>query len=195
MLILFSIPSQAQDHSQLQQLLSPFSGIPHIKLAYQEKRFSIFFKQPRLYQGTIEYISPDTLIKSVETPDRKKFVLQQNTLSIYEHNIEPDDTSDPINKVSLDDYPQLKQLKTLFIALFQGDTDQLVKFYQYKIHHLANNTTRLVLKSLLNNPLIDDIPSSLSKQQIDIVFQHQRIIKILMKGLGGERSEVIFNYE
>jgi hypothetical protein len=191
-LLVITLPCHAKEYSQLQQLLSPFSGTPHIKLAYQEKRFSLFFKTPRLYQGTIEYISPDTFIKSVQLPDRKKFVLKKNTLSIYDYSTQAEDGTEKVHEVSLDDYPQFKQLKALFLGLFQGDASLLLEYYQYKIYVLENNKTRLVLKSLVSDQFIQDKLASQSKQQIDIIFHQQQIIKIIMASPGNERSELVF---
>ena len=76
----------AQDDDKLQQLLAPFAETQHLKLAYQEKRFSLFFKQPQVYHGYIEYLSPDTFIKQIQSPVRKKIFIVQNQLTLYTYD-------------------------------------------------------------------------------------------------------------
>ncbi len=187
-LLLTSCLTYAQDDQALQNLLSPFSEIKHIKLAYEEKRFSLFFKQPRLYQGYIEYISPETFIKYVKHPEKKKIVIIQDQLTLYSYDSESSDKT--IKKeVSLNEFPQFKQLKALFFGLFKGQASALKQYFQYKINSLSNQKIHLELKSLVNDPFSQEQQAD---KKIDVFFQNEHITKITMTGLGGERSELYF---
>ncbi|MCW8929335.1 MAG: hypothetical protein OQL19_03740 [Gammaproteobacteria bacterium] len=194
LLLFFSNIISAQEITELQQLLSPFSETKHIKLSYEEKRFSAFFKEPQQYHGYIEYISPDTFIKQVDSPEKNKVVIIQDQLTFYAYDskssLEP-----PIKKqVSLDAYPQFKQLKALFSGLFKGTATELIKYYQFKITPITDGQTHLRLESLVKDPFIqDDQEKSHTNQKFDIIIDNKKIIKINMAGLGGERSELLFS--
>ncbi len=181
----------AQNEQALQKLLSPFSEIEHIKLTYKEKRFSLFFKYPRLYQGYIEYISPETFIKYIETPEKKKIVISQDKLILYNYDLES--SGKAIKKeVSLNNYPQFKQLRALFFGLFKGQSSELTHYFKYKITHLSDQQTLLELKSLINDPFTQEKQQKHTDKKIDVFFQDKHITKIIMTGLGGERSELYF---
>lgn len=195
-LLLISNTVYAQD-DKLQQLLAPFAETKHLKLAYQEKRFSLFFKQPQVYHGYIEYLSPDTFIKQVQSPFRKKIVIVQNQLTLYTYDAETASDSESAYSdkkiVSLDDYPQFKQLKALFSGLFQGKASELTQYYRYKIKSLANEHISLILKSNIADPFTQtSLQQGNINKQIEIIFHKQRITKITMTGFGGERSELFF---
>jgi len=192
-LLLLSGVCTAQDNLQLQKLLSPLAETKHIKLEYEEKRSSLFFKQPQLYQGYIEYISPDTFIKQVAAPNKKKMQIIGDQLTLYHYS---KDSSELVQKqvISLDDYPQFKQLKALFMGLFQANISELTRYYHYTINSLADKKTQLRLKSINSNPFTQNKQQNTPfSQQVDIIFNHGDITKITMRGLGGEISELIFD--
>ena len=192
-LLLLPYISPAHNNEALEQLLAPFAKTQHIKIAYEEKRFSLFFKRARLYQGYIEYISPDTFIKYVETPNQKKIVIIENQLSLYQYNSESPSQAPVKKEVSLSDYPQFKQLKALFSGLFKGQASELTQYYRYNILPLSDEQTRLTLTSLVNDSFTQGEQSrSNQKQSIEIIFQNEHITQIIMTGLGGERSELSF---
>ncbi len=192
-LLLLPYNSPAQNHEALEQLLAPFSKTQHIKIAYEEKRFSLFFKSARVYQGYIEYISPDTFIKYIEKPNRKKIIIKQEQLSLYQyHSQSPSEPSEK-KEVSLNDYPQFKQLKALFSGLFKGQTSKLTQYYRYSIHPLTSEQTRLTLNSLISDAFTQSEQQRNNQSQtIEIIFQNEHIRKITMIGFGGERSELNF---
>ncbi|NOQ79408.1 MAG: hypothetical protein GQ546_08405, partial [Gammaproteobacteria bacterium] len=175
--------SQLQ-HSQLQQLLAPFTEIQSIKLPFQEKRFSLFFKQAKEYRGFIKYTRPDLFVKQIFSPNNKKFVIEKNQLTIYSDNLKTQD-------LSLDDYPQFKQFRALFSGLLKGEASELTRYYNYDISKLSENKIRLTLKSLIVDQFTQE--NNTSSQQIDIIFEDQLIKKITMIGFGGERSEMSFD--
>jgi len=144
---------QAQDKQALDKLLAPFASTKHIKITYDEKRFSLFFKQPVIYQGFIEYISPETFIKSIETPEKKKIVIIQDQVTIHSGNL---DTPSANKTLSLNNYPQFKQFKALFSGLFKGQASELTKFFHYKITSLGDNKTQLELNSIVNDPFTQE---------------------------------------
>ncbi|NOQ80777.1 MAG: hypothetical protein GQ546_15410, partial [Gammaproteobacteria bacterium] len=175
--------SQLQ-HSQLQQLLAPFSKIQSIKLPFQEKRFSLFLKQAKESHGFIEYTQPDLFIKQILSPASKKFIIKNEQLTIINNN-------EKTQVLSLDDYPQFKQFKALFSGLLQGKASELTRYYNYNITELSDNSIRLTLKSLIVDQFTQD--NNTSSKQIDIIFEEQRIKKITMTGFAGERSEMSFD--
>ena len=192
-LLLVSFNTNAHDDDALQQLLTPFSDTQHIKIAYEEKRFSLFLKEARLYKGYIEYIAPDTFIKTVNSPDRKKIVIVQNLLTLYQYDSKSPSEAPVKKEVALNDYPQFKQLKALFSGLFKGQASELTQYYRYEIHPLEDKKTRLTLTSLVSDPFTQSEQQTSQKNQIiDIFFHHEHITKIIMTGLGGERSELSF---
>ncbi len=217
-ILLVSSSPYAQDDHKLQQLLAPFADTKYLKLSYQEKRYSFFFKQPQVYQGYIEYISPDTFIKQVQNPARKKFVIVNDQLTLYNYVSKPvsksasksasKSDSKPIaiakassskmelpgkKVVSLDEYPQFKQLKALFSGLFKGQAAELTRHYRYEINSLANEQTQLILKSHIADPFTqNNLQKNNIAQQIEVFFHNNRITKIIMTGLGGEKSELLF---
>jgi len=170
--------------SQLQQILAPFSKIQFIKLPFQEKRFSLFLKQAREYQGFIEYTQPDLFVKHIFIPNKKKFVIKEDQLTIYSDNLKTQD-------LSLDDYPRFKQFKALFSALLQAKASELTRYYRYDISELTEDKTLLTLKPLIVDQFTQKNNSS--SQQIEILFEDHAIKKITMIGFGGERSEMSFD--
>ena len=199
-LLLIATTVHSRDDYKLQQLLAPFAETKQLKLAYQEKRFSLFFKQPQVYHGYIEYLSPDTFIKQIQSPVRKKIVIVQNQLTLYTYDSETVSDSEAAYSdkkiVSLDDYPQFKQLKALFSGLFQGKASELTRYYRYEIKSLANEHTSLILKpNIADRFTQDSLQQNSINKQIEIIFHKQRITKIKMTGFGGERSELLFRQE
>lgn len=216
-ILLVSSSPYAQDDHKLQQLLAPFADTKHLKLSYQEKRYSFFFKQPQVYQGYIEYISPDTFIKQVQKPARKKFVIVNDQLTLYNYvsksvsksasksdskpiaiaKASSSKMEQPDKKiVSLDEYPQFKQLKALFSGLFKGQAAELTRHYRYEINSLANEQTQLILKSHIADPFTqNNLQKNNIAQQIEVFFHNDRITKIIMTGLGGEKSELLFGQD
>ena len=173
------------DKSQLEKLLMPYKDIKKIKLSYNEKRYSMFLKKPKEYKGIIEYISPDTFSKEILSPERKKYIINQQQLVIYH--------KDSKYVLSLDDYPQLKQLKALFSGLLQADASELTRHYQYSISTLAENTDHhkqylLTLKSSVSDPFTEQ--DQKISQHIEIIFKDDAIKKITMFGFGGEKTEM-----
>ena len=171
--------------NQLQQLLLPYKNIKTIKLSYNEKRFSLFLKKPKEYKGLIEYTRPDIFIKQMLSPERKKYIINKQQLLIY--------NKDVTQTLSLDDYPQLKQIKALFSALLQGNASELTRYYQYTISPMSkvadnNRQYRLILKSAVTDPFTQENPTM--SQHIEIIFQDDAIKKIIMYGPGGERTEM-----
>jgi len=186
----FASSSPVQDDIKLQKLLVPFTNMKHVKMAYHEKRFSMFLKQPREYQGTIEYIYPDLFIKQVLTPVRKKFVINQDQLTIHSYNSGDNNKQEQEHSVSLNDYPQFKQFQTLLSALLQGDASKLTQYYRYNIYSLSDNQVRLKLKSHLADTFTQE--QQTSSEHIEIILQNNLIKKITLFGFGGEKSELIF---
>lgn len=192
-LLLLSDVCAAQDNLQLQQLLSPLAETKHIKLEYVEKRSSLFFKQPQLYQGYIEYISPDTFIKQIAVPNKKKMHIIGDQLTLYHYS---KDSSIAVKKqvISLNDYPQFKQLKALFMGIFQADISELTRYYHYTINSITDKKTQLRLKSINSDPFTQNKQQGTPfSQQVDIIINYEHITKITMRGLGGETSELIFD--
>lgn len=182
-LLIYPTISLSDELSELEQLLAPFQTIKHIKLNYQEKRYSLFFKQPKFSQGTIEYIKPDHFIKSVETPIQQIFSLDANQMTMTRFD---EKTHQPIQKkFSLDDYPQFKQLKALFSGLFQGDTVSLTQFYNYNITHENAKKSLLTLNTKVTDAFIQQQNIT---QTIEVLFQQSQITSITMIGFGGERT-------
>lgn len=171
--------------NQLQQLLLPYKNIKTIKLSYNEKRFSLFLKKPKEYKGVIEYTRPDIFIKQMLSPERKKYIINKQQLVIY--------NKDATQTLSLDDYPQLKQIKALFSALLQGNASELTRYYQYSISSTTkapdnNRQYRLILKSAVADLFTQENPTM--SQHIEIIFQDDAIKKIIMSGPGGEKTEI-----
>ena len=179
----------AGESNELQELLSPYTNIQHIKLAYHEKRFSLFLKQAKLYQGYIEYTQPDQFRKHIDGPDSLTFVIKANQLTIHRFDAKTNQHSN--TTMSLDDYPQLKQFRALFSALLQGNAAQLTPYYQYEIDAMADNKTRLRLKPQISDPFTQrsEQPANISRS-IEIIFSRQTIETINMSGFGGEKSEL-----
>lgn len=192
-LLLLPLNINAHNDDALQQLLAPFSNTQHIKIAYEEKRFSLFLKKARLYKGYIEYIAPDTFIKTVKSPDRKKIIIVQSQLTLYQYDSKSASETPIIKKVALNDYPQFKQFKALFSGLFKGQASALTPYYRYEIHSLEDKQTRLTLTSLVRDPFTQSEQQTSHKNQIiEIIFYNEHITNIIMTGLGGERSELSF---
>lgn len=119
------------------------------------------------------------------SPERKKYIINKQQLVIY--------NKDVTQVLSLDDYPQLKQIKTLFSALLQGNASELSRYYQYRISSMSkatdnNRQYRLILKSAVADPFTQE--NQTMSQHIEIIFQDDAIKKIIMSGLSGEKTEM-----
>lgn len=186
----FAKDADIKNDRELQQLLAPFAVTPYIKLAYLEKRFSLFLKQPQEFRGSIEYTRPDQLIKQVLSPTKKRFVIQHNQLTIYTYESKNgnDNKTESKQTVSLDDYPQFKQYRAIFTGLLEGNAAQITQHYRYEIYSMPDDQTGLMLKPQIADPFTQE-QQNINKH-IEIIFHHQLIKKITMTGFGGERSEL-----
>lgn len=180
----YASESQALQKVDLHELLKPFTNIQHIKLAYHEKRYSLFLKQAKRYNGYIEFTRPDQFIKQIEDPGRKKFIIQSDQLTIYSQN--PDSSQASTKVVSLDDYPQFKQFKALFSGLLSGNEEKLSQYYQYDVKPLPDEQVLLTLTPHIRDHFIEKQPNI--SRKITIIFAHQQIKNITMSGFGGEKS-------
>ena len=180
-LLLLPIISQANDIKKLEALLFPFQNIQHIKLAYHEERYSIFLKQPKKSQGTLEYIKPDQFIKTVDGKPGQIFAIKAEQLLITRSGPEQQIEQQTL---SLNDYPQLKQYQALFSGLFQGSASLLVQNYDHKITEQGDRIY-LLLKSKVQNAFMEQ---QNIQQTIEVVFQSSEITSISMTGTGQERS-------
>ena len=186
--------------SDLKKLLEPFSNIQHVKLAYEEKRYSVFLKHPRQYSGYIAFTRPDQFIKQIETPSRKKLHIQSDRLSIYTDHQDGNQNKQKTTSLqktivlqktmSLDDYPQFKQLQALFSGLLSGDASILKQYYHYDIQSLPEEKVLLTLRTHSSDAFIEKQQSISGK--IAIIFQTGEIKTITMTGFGGEKSELSF---
>jgi hypothetical protein len=176
------------NHQRLKNLLAPFQRISHIKLAYEEKRSSIFFKHAEKYSGTIEFNTPDQFIKTIEFPVRQKFQIIDQQLSIY---TERGDTGQPVMKtIALDSYPQFKPVYLLFTGLLQGNIDYLNNLYRYQIETLAENKTRLILTPKITDRFTEQ--NQTINKIIEVIFSGDAITEINSAGFASERSELKF---
>ncbi len=187
----FANDAEKKNNRQLQPLLAPFLATSYIKLAYREKRFSLFLKQPQEHRGFIEYTRPDQLIKQELSPGKKKFVIQQNQLTIYTYDAKTG--NDSKQTVFLEDYPQFKQFSALFTGLLQGDAARLTQYYRYEIYSMPDDQTGLLLKPHIADPFTRE-QQNINKH-IEVIFHHQLIKKITITGYGGERSELYFDVQ
>jgi hypothetical protein len=183
----------------LQQLLLPLSQQQGVQFSFEEKRFSLFFKQAKIYRGIIAYIQPNTFIKQLYYPDNKKFVISNNQLRIYSQSTQETNHISltdnhyytNIQTLSLAEYPQFKQLNALFSALLQGNSQQLIQYYNYTIHSLSDTKIELLLSSKNEDAFLQEETPQV--QNITIIFVATQIKKIIIQGLAGERSEMIIN--
>jgi len=196
----FADNSQDLQTSALKKLLEPFSSIQYVKLAYEEKRYSVFLKHPRQFSGYIAFTRPDQFIKQIETPNRKKLHIQSDRLNIYTDQQDGNQNSQKTTSLqkaislqktmSLDDYPQFRQLQTLFAGLLLGDAATLTQYYHYDIQSLPDEKVLLTLRTRSNDAFIDKQQSISGK--ITIIFQAGEIKTITMASFGGEKSELSF---
>ena len=186
----FSIASSLTSRAyanELETLLLPFTTIQSIKLPFQEQRHSLFLKKPKEYKGTIEYTRPDIFIKEITWPVYNKFIIENNHLTILSHK--PDHTKKQIvQSVSLNDFPQFKQIKALFSGLLQGKAEKLMQYYHYEINELEDNKTQLILKSRTVDAFIQT--QQVISQHIEVIFtkDNKSIKHMSIRGFGGEQS-------
>ncbi len=194
--LLFYINSQAcLANTELQNLLLPFKQITLVKFTYTETRKSVFFKKPLLSSGEIEFIRPDKIIKEVLKPSYKKFIINQETLTIID-TIKTNHKNEDIKKkqLKLTHYPKLKQFIDLLKALLSGDALFLQKHYDISISQLAPNkndlkkTTHLSWKLILTPQIFPDNLEKQTIKTIQIVGTQSHIKSIEINGFADEYS-------
>ncbi len=175
-------------NNDLQKVLLPFNTISHIKFSYTEIRKSVFFKKEQNSHGQITYIKPDIIIKEVLNPQNKTYKIVNSVLTISSLNKESKKLK--INKVNIENFPQLYQFVELVKSILSGDIKFIKSHYTFKVNEEEQmwTLTLFPLKSVDAENINQEV-----LKKIKITGNHQQILAIKMLGFGGESTEIIIN--
>jgi hypothetical protein len=102
----------------LSLILMDLKATPAGPIPFQEQRHIAALKAPLQSHGTLAFLPPETLVKTVEGPEPLTFWLSPLEIRITEGH-------QPAQSLSPESLPELDLLRSSLIALFQGDQAKL----------------------------------------------------------------------
>jgi len=188
LILLFFIQPVFAFNNGLQKVLLPFNTISHIKFSYTEIRKSVFFKKEQYSHGQITYKKPDIIIKEVLNPQNKTYKIVNKILTIS--SLDKESKKLKINKVNIENFPQLYQFVELVKSILSGDIKFIKSHYTFKLNEEEQiwTLTLFPIKSFDAENIEQEV-----LKKIKITANHKQLLAIKMLGFGGESTEIIIN--
>lgn len=123
--ILFISPVQANS-LMLDELLSVISQRGSFETAYKEEKMDDFLEIPIYMTGTVSFVAPDYVKKTVGTPVNQWFELNGEVITIAINNGEE-------KTYSVNELPEIRILFESFRSILSGDADSLKKYYTVEL--------------------------------------------------------------
>ena len=122
LIFLFScVPVQAAQADELESLMQAMAAVKHRIVRYQEEKQMELLEAPLSSEGTLEYIAPDKLVRSVFKPSRIRYIIDNKMVTI--------EKGDKSRTRNLDELPVVRVFVESFRATLAGDLTSLQKHY------------------------------------------------------------------
>jgi len=111
-------------------LLQAIRRAPPASTPFVEAHFSRLLTRPLVVSGTLEYLGPDALARTVERPYHERTEIRGD-------NVKVERQGERARTFSLQRAPELKSLLSSFAALLAGDRASLEQQFQIEVHGLT----------------------------------------------------------
>jgi hypothetical protein len=117
----------------LQALLAESAIAPPRTVEFREERYNPMFKEPLVLEGTLEYLEPGVLRKSVQSPFQEQYLVEPDQVTISRNG------QQEVLKAR-----QGRMISAFFLgieALLAGDPDRLKESFHYCVEGTADDWT------------------------------------------------------
>ncbi len=101
---------------------------------FVEARFSALLTRPLVVSGTLEYLGPDALVRTVEQPYRERSEIRGDTVTVERQG-------EPAQSFTLQRVPEIRSLLASFAALLSGNVAALEQQFELDLHGDARRWT------------------------------------------------------
>jgi hypothetical protein len=123
LIFLFScVPVQAAQADELESLMQAMAAVKHRIVQYKEEKQMELLDAPLFSEGTLEYLAPDKLVRTVLKPSRVRYTIDSKQVTIKK--------GDKSRTRNLDQLPLLRTFAESFRAILAGDLNSLQKYYE-----------------------------------------------------------------
>lgn len=106
---------------ELESLMQLMASVQHRIVHYKEEKQMELLEIPLSSEGTLEYIAPNTLVRSVHRPSRVRYVINSRQVII--------EKGEKSRTLNLDDLPLVRAFVESFRAMLAGDLTSLQAYY------------------------------------------------------------------
>ncbi|MEA1890329.1 MAG: LolA-related protein [Pseudomonadota bacterium] len=117
-----SLPVQSAWSNELELLMQDMTAVKHRTVQYKEEKQMELLDAPLFSEGTLEYLAPDKLIRTVIKPSRVRYIIDRKQVTI--------EKADKSRTRNLDQLPLVKTFVGSFRAILAGDLISLQKYYE-----------------------------------------------------------------
>ncbi len=117
-----SLPVQSAWSDELEHLMQDMAAIKHRIVQYKEEKQMELLDAPLYSEGTLEYLAPDKLVRTVLKPSRVRYTIDSKQVIIEKANKR--------RIQNLDQLPLVKTFAESFRAILAGDLSSLQKYYE-----------------------------------------------------------------
>jgi hypothetical protein len=117
-----SLPVQSAWSDELEHLMQDMAAIKHRIVQYKEEKQMELLDAPLYSEGTLEYLAPDKLVRTVLKPSRVRYTIDSKQVIIEKANKR--------RIQNLDQLPLVKTFVESFRAILAGDLISLQKYYE-----------------------------------------------------------------
>jgi len=118
----FLLPVQVAHADELELLMQDMTAVKHRTVQYKEEKQMELLDAPLYSEGTLEYLAPDKLIRTVLKPSRVRYTIDSKQVII--------EKADKSRTRNLDQLPLVKTFVESFRAILAGDLISLQKYYE-----------------------------------------------------------------
>jgi hypothetical protein len=116
------LPVQSAWPGELELLMQDMTAVRHRTVQYKEEKQMELLDAPLYSEGTLEYLAPDKLIRTVLKPSRVRYTIDSKQVII--------EKADKSRTRNLDQLPLVKTFVESFRAILAGDLISLQKYYE-----------------------------------------------------------------
>lgn len=115
-------PVQIAIADELENLMQAMAAVKHRVVRYQEEKQMELLEVPLSSTGTLEYIAPDKLVRSIHSPSQVRYIIDNKTVTI--------EKGKNSRSRNLDDLPLVRAFVESFRAIMAGDLMSLQAHYE-----------------------------------------------------------------
>jgi len=116
------LPAQSALTNELVSLMQTMAAVRHRIVQFEEMKQMEMLDSPLQSEGTLEYLAPDKLIRTVIKPSRVRYTIDSKQVII--------EKAGRSSTRNLDQLPLLRVFVESFRAILAGDLSSLKKYYE-----------------------------------------------------------------